>query len=80
MVTTIATAAEMQNNFSRYLSLVMSGQEIIVTRDGQKVGRFIPENAAVSWLTDSLTGILKGDYDPEQAMEEGLVQKYEITD
>lgn len=26
------TATEMQNNFGRYLNLVMSGQEIIVTK------------------------------------------------
>ena len=75
-----ATATEMQNNFGRYLSLVMSGQEVIVTRNGREVGRFIPEDAAVSSITDSLTGILKGNYDPGRAREEGLAQKYEITD
>ena len=54
-----ATATAMQNNFGRYLNLVMSGQEIIVTKNGKEVGRFIPKEAAVSYLTDSLTGILK---------------------
>ena len=80
MVTTTATATEMQNNFGRYLSLVMSGQEVVVTRNGREVGRFIPKEATVSYLTDSLTGILKGDYDPGQAKEEGLAKKYEIAD
>ena len=80
MVTTTATATEMQNNFGRYLSLVMSGQEVIVTRNGREVGRFIPKEAAVSYLTDSLTGILKGDYDPEKVKEETLRKKYEIAD
>ena len=28
-----ATATEMQNNFGKYLSLVMAGQEVIVTRN-----------------------------------------------
>ena len=37
-----ATATEMQNNFGRFLNLVMSGQEIIVTKNGREVGRFIP--------------------------------------
>lgn len=37
-----ATATEMQNNFGRYLNLVMSGQEIIVTKNRREVGRFIP--------------------------------------
>ena len=59
MITATATATEMQNNFGRYLNLVMSGQEIIVTKNGKEVGRFIPKEAAVSYLTDSLTGILK---------------------
>ena len=50
-----ATATAMQNNFGRYLNLVMSGQEIIVTKNGKEVGRFIPKEAAVSYLTDSRT-------------------------
>ena len=56
MITATATATEMQNNFGRYLNLVMSGQEIIVTKNGREVGRFIPKDATVSYLTDSLTG------------------------
>lgn len=56
-----ATATEIQNNFGRYLNLVMTGKEIIVTKNGREVRRFIPKNAAVSYLTDSLTGILKED-------------------
>ena len=35
-----ATATEMQNNFGRYLNLVMSGQEVIVTKNGKEVGLF----------------------------------------
>ena len=63
MVGATATATEMQNNFGRYLSIVMGGQEVIVTRNGKEVGRFIPNGVAVSYLTDSLTGILKGRSD-----------------
>lgn len=80
MIGAIATATEMQNNFGRYLNLVMEGREVIVTKNGKEVGRFIPKDAAVSYLTDSLTGVLKGDYDMEQAREERLKEKYEITD
>ena len=43
---TTATATEMQNNFGRYLNLVLSGQEVIVTKNGKEVGRFIPKNTA----------------------------------
>ena len=38
MIAATATATEMQNNFGRYLNLVMSGQEIIVTKTGAKWG------------------------------------------
>lgn len=76
MAIEIATAAEMQNDFQRYLNLVMSGQEVIVTKNGREVGRFIPKNAAVSYLTDSLTGILKDDRDLDEIKAERLAEKY----
>ena len=78
--TAIATATEMQNNFGRYLSLVMDGMEIIITKNGREVARVLPKEATVSYLTDSLTGILKGDTDPERAKEERLKEKYAIID
>lgn len=80
MIGATATATEMQNNFGRYLNIVMEGREVIVTKNGKEVGRFIPKDATVSYLTDSLTGVLKGDYEIEQAREERLKEKYEITD
>lgn len=78
--TVTATATEMQNNFGRYLSLVMDGIEVIVTKNGKEVGRFLPREAAVSYLTDSLTGILKENADLDQVKEERLREKYAITD
>lgn len=75
-----ATATEMQNNFGKYLSLVMAGQEVIVTRNGKEVGRFIPKDAAVSYLTDSLTGLLKKDVELDEAKTERLKEKYEVAD
>ena len=80
MITATATATEMQNNFGRYLNLVMSGQEIIVTKNGKEVGRFIPKEAAVSYLTDSLTGILKEKNYLAKIKEEDLKAKYGIVD
>ena len=38
----IATATEMQNNFERYLNLVMSGHEIIVTKTGERLDALSP--------------------------------------
>ena len=74
------TSTEMQNNFGRYLRFVMNGGEVIITRNGKEVGRFIPRNAAVSYLTDSLTGILKESSDLDQVKTERLKEKYECAD
>lgn len=78
--TATATATEMQNNFGRYLALVMEGTQVIVTRNGKEVGRFLPRASAVSYLTDSLTGILKEDAEPERAKDDRLREKYEAAD
>ena len=80
MVEAIATATEMKNQFGKYLQMVINGNEVIVTKNGQEVGRFIPKTKTISYLTDSLTGLLKGNYDYEDAREEALKEKYEIAD
>ena len=77
--TATATATEMQNNFGRYLAMVQEGSEIIVTKNGKEVGRLIPREKAVSYLTDSLTGILRGDTDIDKTREHSLKEKYEVT-
>lgn len=80
MTVSIATATEIQNNFDYYLNMVMNGHEVVVTKDGRKVGRFIPNAATPSCLTDSLTGILEGEYDLKAARAERLEQKLEAAD
>ena len=80
MAIEIATATEMQNNFGRYLNLVMSGNEVIVTKNGREIGRFIPKDAVISYLTDSLTGILKEEYDLDEVKTERLTEKYGSID
>jgi prevent-host-death family protein len=55
MVEAMATATEMKNQFRKYLQMVLNGNEVIVTKNGQVVGRFIPKDKTASYLTDSLT-------------------------
>lgn len=62
MIATIATATQMQINFGKYLNLMMKGQGVIVTKNGKEIGRLVPKNTVVSYLSDSLTGILKNEY------------------
>lgn len=73
------TATEMQNNFGKYLNSVIQGQEMIITKNGTPVARIIPQYQAISYLTDSLTGILKEE-SLEQVKEETLREKYGYTD
>ena len=62
MIATIATATQMQNNFGKYLNLVTKGQEVSGTKNGKEIGRLVPKNTVVSYLSDSLTGIIKNEY------------------
>lgn len=60
---TVATATEMQNNFGKYLSAVINGDEVMIIKNGKEVARMISRQDTVSYLTDSLRGVLSGDYD-----------------
>lgn len=73
-----ATVQEMQTNFAKYLGFVANGGEVIVTDNGEEVGRFIPRSRTP--LTDSLVGILKSKEDPDKAREEALLKKYANPD
>lgn len=76
----IATATEMQNNFGKYVNMVMNGKEILVTKNGKEIGRFIPKGEKARFLTDSMRGIIKGDIDPEKEKEDYLREKYGFND
>lgn len=76
---TTATATEVQNNFGKYLQMVQAGGEIIVMKNGKEVARLVSHEKSISFLTDSLLGVLKGDYDEKEAKAERM-QKYEGTD
>lgn len=75
----IASSTELQNNFGKYLNIVIDGQQIIITKNGRKVARVIPEDEAISYLTDSLTGILKGNYKLDEEKDKELRTKYEVA-
>lgn len=61
-------------------ALVLAGKEVIVTKNGKEVGRFVPKDAAVSYLTDSLKGVLKEEYNLDDVKSERLREKYETLD
>ena len=74
-----ATTTEVQNNFGKYLQLVQTGEEVIVLKNGVEVIRMVSHEKSVSFLTDSLVGVLKGDYDEKTARSE-RTKKYESAD
>lgn len=76
---TIATATDVQNNFGKYLNSVQMGDEIIIIRNGKEVARLISHDKSVRFLTDSLMGVLHGDYDGKDARSERLA-RYESID
>lgn len=74
-----ATATEVQNNFGKYLRLVQTGEEVVVLKNGVEVIRMVSHDKSVSFLTDSLVGVLKDDYDEKEVRAE-RTKKYESTD
>lgn len=78
MVKAVATSTEFKNKFGHFLNIALNGGEIIVTKNGKEVGRFIPSNTVTSFLSESLLGII--DDDETDYREESLKSKYEIND
>ena len=76
---TMVTATELQNNFGKYLQHVQDGEEVVILRNGKEVARLISHEKSVSYLTDSLVGVLKGNYDEKQLKAERM-RKYENLD
>ncbi len=73
------TATEIQNNFGKYLQAVQQGGEIIILKNGVEVARLISKERSVSFLSDSLVGVLKNDYD-DKAIREERILKHENID
>lgn len=73
------TTTDIQNNFGKYLQAVQSGDEIIILKNGKEAARLISANKAATFLTDSLRGVLKGDYDDKECCAE-RIEKRESSD
>ena len=69
---TTVTATEVQNTFGKYLRVVQTGGEVIVMKNGKGVARLVSYDKSVSFLTDSLTGVLKNDYNEKESRTERI--------
>ena len=71
-----ATATEIKNNFEKYLQMVQDGKDVIVLRNGKEVARLISNENAITYMTDTLVGVLKKDINEKEIRKERL-SKYE---
>lgn len=76
---TAVSATEFQNNFGKYLQYVQDGEEVIILRNGKEVARLVSYEKSVSFLSDSLLGVLKKDYTYKDVKSERF-NKYEDID
>lgn len=74
-----ATATDFQNNFGKYLKDVQNGNEIIILKNGSEIARLISKERNIAFLTDSLAGVLKNDYD-EGKIKSERAARYESLD
>jgi len=70
----IVTATDIKNNFGKYLDLA-SGQDIIITRNGNAIARLVGIKETASFLSDRLVGIVPKDIDEKAIKDERLAQK-----
>lgn len=70
----IVTATDIKNNFGKYLDLA-SGQDIIITRNGNAIARLVGIKETASFLSDRLVGIVPKDIDEKAVKDERLAQK-----
>lgn len=70
LIMTMVSATELQNNFGKYLQHVIAGNEIIIIKNGKEVARLISNDKSMTYLTDSLVGVLSKEYDEKQMRDE----------
>lgn len=68
------SATEMKNNFGKYLQEAIDGNEIIIIKNGKEVARLISKDKTVSYLSDSLLGILKNDISEKDITKERILK------
>ena len=75
-----ATEQELKNNLEYYLNEMTAGNEIIIERNGEQIGRLVPQGKVMQSLTESLRGFIKENIDFDKEREKILREKYELTD
>lgn len=74
----IITATEFQNNFGKYLQMVIDGAEIIIIKNNKEVARLISKDKTITYLSDSLLGVLKNDISDKKIGLERVLEHEDI--
>lgn len=74
-----ANATEVQNNFGRFLQLAIDEDEVVILKNGKEVARIVSRAKTVSFLTESLLGVIPNDFD-EKAMRAERIMRHEGID
>jgi prevent-host-death family protein len=70
----IVTSTDIQNNFGKYLDLA-SGQEIVITKNGNAVARLIGIKTKEKSLASHLVGLVPTDIDEDTIKSERLARQ-----
>ena len=65
----IVSATEMKKNFGKYLQAVQDGDEIVILKHGKEIARLVSHSQNISFLTNSLIGVLSKDYSEDEIRE-----------
>ncbi|MBR1418227.1 MAG: hypothetical protein IJ576_04610 [Synergistaceae bacterium] len=78
----IATVDELRENLDKYLQMVDDGNEVILIRNGRKLGSIVPRCSDGRAVVKELTGFLKDgrDIDLETAKDEYFREKYGLAE
>ncbi|MBQ0035364.1 MAG: type II toxin-antitoxin system prevent-host-death family antitoxin [Firmicutes bacterium] len=70
----IVNTTELQNNFGKYLQMVIDGIEITIIKNGKEVARLISKDKTVSYLSDSLLGVIKDDISEKEITKKRILE------
>jgi prevent-host-death family protein len=73
----IINSSEFQNNVGRFLKQVID-EDIVITKNGKEIARLISSDRTVSFLADSLVGLLPNNFNTETAKQNYFEEKYNL--
>jgi len=57
----VVKISDLKKNIEKYLQDVIDGNEIIIIKRRKEIARLVPKDKPISYISDSLLGILKDD-------------------